>query len=506
VALKVFVKSKFVSILSAISLVSSGAIFGIAVPAAQAANSACVSGSDYSSSTSSGYTTLTFSNASACDLVLPTGVTAIDYLTVGAGGGGGGVNYARCANAADEKPGGGGAGGAGGQVNHGESLTVASGATLSVSVGSGGTAGVPSDCTIATSGAGGTGGTGGTSALTVDATEVAASAGGGGGQGGLATGGVGAGGSNAIFSGGTNPSVVNCNDGAREACFAAPGGAGAGAAGASIPPGASISASGGAGGAGVTWSVNSITYGGGGGSNRHPSTQPSTLSRGTGVGGTGGGGNGNLGYGYSGTDGLGGGGGGRGNGSSAANSSNAGGGGAGGRGVVIVRYLEPVSTTLYVVADDQSVFVGDVAPTYTYKLHSGSASGSVVSDPAGLTGLVCTSSYSNSSLVADSTLAITCSGAVADGYTFDYTSGAVTINPLVELFVVADPKSVNFGDAAPSYTYTIHSGSPSGPTVGDPAGLTGLTCTSSYTPATLASESPVSISCTGAAAHGYTFT
>jgi hypothetical protein len=151
------------------------------------------------------------------------------------------------------------------------------------------------------------------------------------------------------------------------------------------------------------------------------------------------------------------------------------------------------------------VFVGDATPTYTYKLHSGSASGSVVSDPAGLTGLVCTSSYSSSSLVADSPLAITCSGAVADGYTFDYTAGAVTINPLVELFVVADPKSVNFGDAAPSYTYTIHTGSPSGPTVGDPAGLTGLTCTSSYTSSTPASASPVSISCTGAAAHGYTF-
>ena len=44
----------------------------------------CVAGTDYTTTTSAGYVTITFTNTTtSCDYVVPTGVTSIDYLVVG---------------------------------------------------------------------------------------------------------------------------------------------------------------------------------------------------------------------------------------------------------------------------------------------------------------------------------------------------------------------------------------------------------------------------------------
>ena len=313
--------------------------------------SSCVSGTDFTMTSSGGLDTVVFTNTTmSCMFTIPAGVTSIEYLLVGGGGGGGGggVYFSLCGESSGtEKPGGGGAGGGGGVVITG-STGVTPGASIEVLVGSGSSGGDAGGCgngsqpTYTSDGAGADGASGGSSSL-----GATIAAGGLGGSGGTANGAGGStGGSSGVLSGGTNPNTGDCSASAVTICFASPGGAGSSATGSNPTSVDCFSASGGAGGAGTYVSMTGSTYGGGGGgSTRHPFTPPCLYgSRDGGAGGAGGGGAGALGSGANGTDGLGGGGGGgRGNGSSASGNSNAGFGGSGGTGTVVIRYTTPGS-------------------------------------------------------------------------------------------------------------------------------------------------------------------
>ena len=313
------------------------------------------------------YTVVSFNTVGDCLWTVPAGVESVEYLIVGAGGGGGGGG-ARAYSciptgtpAGVPRTGGGGAGGGGGAVVSGE-LVVSAGMQVAVTVGAGGVGGLGGTCPFnGTATAGNAGGDGGHSAF-----DESTAAGGTGGDGAPDTGAGAANGgdsgANSSYFGGTQTdSAVDCPPEATTACFAAPGGAGAGGDGfdPALPEGQTdaIFTAGGAGGPGLDW--HGFTYGGGGGGgNRHCASYPFAANRSGGTGGIGGGGDGALtpcatgpANGVAGVDNLGGGGGGgRGNGATAANVSNAGRGGDGGDGKVIARYLTPPSNSSTLVS------------------------------------------------------------------------------------------------------------------------------------------------------------
>lgn len=94
---------------------------------------------------------------------------------------------------------------------------------------------------------------------------------------------------------------------------------------------------------------------------------------------------------------------------------------------------------LYVVADNTTRTFGQAAPIYTYTLHRDSSTGSLFTPPTALTtDPTCGSSYSSSTPVSSSPVAISCSGGVDARYDFaGYSDGTVTI-----------------GQATPGVTYT----------------------------------------------------
>jgi len=254
------------------------------------------------------YTVITFTSSGT--LTCSTGTITASVLVVGGGGGGG------ASGAADNRGGGGG----GGSVVYTASTVLASGAT-SVIVGGGGAysnAGSSSTFASTTAAGGGAGGNGG-------------AVGGAGGNGG----GGGASASAGNYAGGTGSQGYNGGQGGTDSLTYREGGGGGGAGGIGFD--ASASGLGGIGGVGYASSISgtSTYYGGGGG--------------GGGVGASGGlGGSGQGGAGasttpgtpgYSGTPNTGGGGGGSGGGATTA--------GAGGSGIVIIRYLTPVTTNTY---------------------------------------------------------------------------------------------------------------------------------------------------------------
>jgi hypothetical protein len=75
------------------------------------------------------------------------------------------------------------------------------------------------------------------------------------------------------------------------------------------------------------------------------------------------------------------------------------------------------------------------------------------------------------------------------------------------LYVVPDAKAVTYGDPVPTYSFVLHQGSTGGTVVssGSLSGYTAPVCTSSYTSSTSVSSSPLTITCSGGAATGYTF-
>ena len=81
------------------------------------------------------------------------------------------------------------------------------------------------------------------------------------------------------------------------------------------------------------------------------------------------------------------------------------------------------------------------------------------------------------------------------------------------LYVVPDPKSVAYGSSVPRYTFTLHTGSPTGP-IANPVSRDGTVeapepkapkCTSSYTYSTPVGSSPLTITCSGGTLTGYAF-
>jgi uncharacterized repeat protein (TIGR02543 family) len=117
-------RSKIVS--TVIATLISGLLVSIPVSIpAQANTNACVP----LESTAGGDTVLTFKDVGNCNWAVPTGVTSVRVLVVGGGGSGGGGLSGRWF----------GAGGGGGAVVENQSLTMTSGAAISVTVGRGGT-------------------------------------------------------------------------------------------------------------------------------------------------------------------------------------------------------------------------------------------------------------------------------------------------------------------------------------------------------------------------------
>ncbi len=72
------------------------------------------------------------------------------------------------------------------------------------------------------------------------------------------------------------------------------------------------------------------------------------------------------------------------------------------------------------------------------------------------------------------------------------------------LTVTPDAQSRTFGQAVPTYTYTV-TGFRSGENAGNAAGYVAPTCTSPYTVATPVASSPLTITCSGGSATHYTF-
>jgi len=89
-----------------------------------------------------------------------------------------------------------------------------------------------------------------------------------------------------------------------------------------------------------------------------------------------------------------------------------------------------------------------------------------------------------------------CSGGVASAVNLlSYVEGTLTVNKET-LYVVPDGKSVTYGDAAPTYTFTFHSTSVDGGVV-TPTVDSSPSCGSVYTSSASASLSPVTITCSG---------
>lgn len=260
----------------------------------------------------------------------PSGITNFRVLLIG-GGGGGGSNY-------------GGGGGGGGFI---DTNTVASTATISITVGAGGAGSLNGNSTDAVSGSNSS--FVGTSTLTAIGGGRAGSADL---NGGSASGGSGGGGGGTAGSGGSPTSNQGFAGGSAyyfgsTDSVATGGGGGSGGAGGNGSQSSSVL--GGAGGVGKSSDITgaAVFYAGGGGGGTH--TGSSGTCAGTASGGNGGGGaagtcrtntNNSGSAGTSGTNGLGGGGGG---GSVYTGRTTAAFGGNGGSGVVIVRFTADVA-------------------------------------------------------------------------------------------------------------------------------------------------------------------
>ena len=152
-----------------------------------------------------------------------------------------------------------------------------------------------------------------------------------------------------------------------------------------------------------------------------------------------------------------------------------------------------------VTASSDTVTYGDATPTVTP-----SYSGFVNSQTASVltTAPTCTTAYTNSTPVASSGIATTCSGAVAANYSFNYTSGAILINRK-GVAVTASSHTVTYGDATPTVTPS-YSGFVNSQTA--TVLTTAPTCSTAYTNSTSVSSSGIATSCSGAVAANYSFT
>jgi outer membrane protein OmpA-like peptidoglycan-associated protein len=153
---------------------------------------------------------------------------------------------------------------------------------------------------------------------------------------------------------------------------------------------------------------------------------------------------------------------------------------------------------LTVTASSHFATYGDAAPSV-----SPSYSGFVNSESASVftTAPACTTAYTNTTPVASSGIATTCSGAVAANYSFTYSPGAITINRK-GVVVTASSHTVTYGDVTPtvtpSYSGFVNSQTSAVLTVAP-------TCSTDYTTTTPFASSGIATACSAATAANYSF-
>ncbi|MEQ8581687.1 MAG: MBG domain-containing protein [Marinoscillum sp.] len=111
--------------------------------------------------------------------------------------------------------------------------------------------------------------------------------------------------------------------------------------------------------------------------------------------------------------------------------------------------LEVMPAELTVSPDDHSIIYGESLPTLTYEM-AGFVNGEDASAMGTLPVITSTAVEGSGAGTYD----ITGSDAQADNYTFVYLTGSLTIGK-ASLQITADSKSITYGDALPTLTYTI---------------------------------------------------
>ncbi|MDX6481457.1 MAG: hypothetical protein QOG85_1967, partial [Gaiellaceae bacterium] len=165
--------------------------------------------------------------------------------------------------------------------------------------------------------------------------------------------------------------------------------------------------------------------------------------------------------------------------------------------------LTVTKATLTVTPDPQSRTYGQAAPSYTFSV-TGFKNGQNAGTASGYSAPSCTSDYTTTTTVAQSPRSISCSGGSADNYSFDTSATASLTVSKASLTVTPDPQSRTYGQAAPSYTFSV-TGFVNGQNAGTASGYTAPSCTSDYTATTNVSASPRTISCSGGSADNYSF-
>ena len=163
--------------------------------------------------------------------------------------------------------------------------------------------------------------------------------------------------------------------------------------------------------------------------------------------------------------------------------------------------LTVTKRSLVVTADNKTVTFGSAAPGYTFTV----GGDGFKSPDTWITAPTCTSTYTTTTSVSSSPVAITCSGGNAGGnYTISYAPGSLTVTKAT-LFVRPDAKTVSSGSTAPTYTFTIWTAASGGTQVvtSSIAGYVAPTCTSTYTKTT--APSTLTIRCSGGSSTNYTF-
>ena len=151
---------------------------------------------------------------------------------------------------------------------------------------------------------------------------------------------------------------------------------------------------------------------------------------------------------------------------------------------------------LTVTADNQTKVYGSANPALTFQI-TGYVNGDDAADLT--TPPTCSTVADESSSVAGSPYAITCSGATDETYAFNYVAGELTVTR-ASLTITADNQSRAYGVANPVFTST-----PSGFVNGENASVltTPATCSSTATPSSSVAGSPYAITCSGAVAANY---
>ena len=163
-------------------------------------------------------------------------------------------------------------------------------------------------------------------------------------------------------------------------------------------------------------------------------------------------------------------------------------------GTLTVNKLE-----VTVTADNKSVTYGDAAPTYTFSYGSFvySETSSVVS---GSVTYSCT--YAAGSAATTYTITPVITGLSADNYSFKAVGGTLTVGKR-SITCTPDNKTITYGDAAPTYTYSITSGTKYG---SDSLGTASYTCSYNTSAAGTRTATTYTISMSGLSNSNYTIT